>query len=165
MSYAPQPNIYYRPEPECTSYASMQASNGFYYDPNPDPYQNITNYGGYNSMFQLNIGGLMPASWSPETAFRASLEGEQETIDSGAADWYRYAPDKDAVNRYITSSGTTRFSMNTRNSNGRIVGMPNLLRTNPPVPLSTNEITFNNSENRQALIDAIGCGPIPPGCS
>jgi hypothetical protein len=141
----------------------QDSSQNFYYDPNPDPYQNLTNYGGYGQMFQLNLNSLMPASWDSKSAYDASLEGKQQQVDSGASDWYRYAPDKQAVDRYITSSGATRFSMNTRNSNGRLFGSPNLLRTSPPVPLSTADIPFGNSENRQALIESIGCGPIPPG--
>jgi hypothetical protein len=135
-----------------------------YYDPNPDPMNNLTNYGANNSqMFQLNLDGLMPASWSggsgggvagstPNHPPQASGMGQAMSQD----DWYRYAPDKKAVSRYITSAGATRFSTITRNPNGRLFGQSNPLRTNPPVPLSNSEITFNNSENRQALIDSLG---------
>ena len=156
----------------CSSYGSPLNYSGateqpayVYHDQNPDPMQNLTNYGGYNQMFQLNLDSLMPASWNATSAANASQAGAGACTDSGQSDWYRYAPDKQSVDRYITSSGSTRFSSITRNPNARLFGQPNLLRTNPPVPLSNGEITFNNSENRQALIDSLGCGSVAPGCS
>ena len=129
-----------------------------------DPMQNLSAYGGNNQMFQLRLDSLMPAGWNSSDEKRNNTQHPRVEDDAGNgdsdSDWYRYAPNKQAVDRYISSSGSSRFSSFTRNSNARLFGMTNLLRSNPPVPLSSGEITFNNSENRQGLIDSLtrnGC--------
>lgn len=135
-----------------------------YYDPPKDPYNNLTNYG-YNQLFQQNLSSLMPASWNNQSALKSSVGVNNNDSDPGQSDWYKYAPTFDGVQRYITSSGSARLGQTTRDPNGRIYGTPNLLRTRPPVPLSNVDIPFNNSSNRASLVQSLGCGPIPRGCS
>lgn len=130
-----------------SNYPSVQQS--FYYPQSSDPYNDLTNYS-YRQLFQLNRNSLMPASWTNETAHKAMQSDP-------SSDWYRYSPTENAVNRYITSSGSTRFSMSTRNPMGRIVGTPLLLRTQPPVPLTSDSIPWNESSAREGLVRSLHC--------
>lgn len=95
--------------------------------------------------YALNVNTLMPASW----------RGNSQCGDSAAVDgsqWTKYAPTKEAFDRYITAQGSARLSLNTRNPLARQVGLPDLLRQQPPMPLAAEEIVFNDSSFRQDTI-------------
>ncbi len=94
--------------------------------------------------YDLNIDALMPASW-------------KQTPNCGDAaydntQWSKYAPSRQAFDRYITAAGSARLSLNTRWGLNRNIGIPLLLRQGPPVPLSTNQVPFNDSSYRNDLI-------------
>jgi hypothetical protein len=133
-----------------------QQNEVFYNSPNPDPYKDITN-SSYQQLFQLQRNSLLPQSWSD---IGPSSQAQSEP---GQSDWYKYAPDADGFNKYIIGTGASRMRVMTRNPAGRLFGAPNLLRTNPAVPLSSSEPWFNGSGLRTDLINSLGCGPNPPG--
>lgn len=106
---------------------------------------------------KLEIDNLMPASW------RGIKNCATETTDD--AEWAKYAPSKAAFDRYITASGSVRLGVNTRDSNSKTLGVPLLLRPSPPVPLSTQEMPFLDSDQRQSLIyNATGHFPQDTSC-
>jgi hypothetical protein len=120
--------------------------------PSPDETCNAQNWG-----YHLNVDHLMPASWrGPE---QCGVESED------TAEWAKYAPSKEAFDRYITASGSARLGVNTRSSMARQIGIPNLLRGGAPMPLSTYESQFLDSDNRQSLIfSATGQWPSSTNC-
>lgn len=86
-----------------------------------------------------------------------SYTGMMSATSSPDADFYRYAPTKDGVERYIQSAGASRVRLQTRSSLGRITGTPNLLRAPAPVPITSNDITFNDSSIRQNIATSVYC--------
>ena len=106
---------------------------------------------------QLNVNSLMPASWD-------NMAAVQSMSSDPKSDWARYAPTKEGVQRYISSSASARFGIMGRSPMGRTIGMPNLLRSQPPPALTLGEGSwFNNSSYRLALTNPctqayIGCG-------
>ena len=92
--------------------------------------------------YALNVNSLMPAAWrgNAQCGDNAAVDGSQ---------WTKYAPTKEAFDRYITAQGSARLSINTRNPLGRQVGIPDLLRQSPPMPLAAEQIVFNDSSFRQ----------------
>jgi hypothetical protein len=131
----------------------------YYQNPNNEsPYEDIQNQT-YAQLFQLNATGLLPASWSNT---EQSAMGAEGCVTAGSNGWYKYAPTASGFERYIRSTGSNRIQQMTRNSAGRVAGVPNLLRTNAPVPLSTiGSPWFNDSSLRLDIKDAVGCGPLP----
>ena len=134
-----------------------QYQKSFYTPPSTDPYDNLTTQNVQQSL-QLNLNALMPANWNSVTAAQAMSSDPKD-------DWSRYTVTRDGVQRYISASGASRFRQIDRSSIGRVVGQPNLLRSQPPTALSTNaaDVIFNDSGFRQALVDPkmrswIGCG-------
>jgi hypothetical protein len=111
--------------------------------------------------YQLNVNSLMPAAWRSNTqscgeSGAAAVEGSQ---------WSKYAPTKDAFDRYITAQGSARLSLTTRNPLGRIVGIPDLLRQAPPMPLAAENVVFGDSSFRQDLIfKSLGRYPAETNC-
>lgn len=107
--------------------------------------------------YQLNVNSLMPAAWRSNTSCSdAALDGSQ---------WTKYAPSKEAFDRYITAQGSARLSLNTRNPSSRIVGIPDLLRQPPPQPLSAENIVFNDSSMRlDNVFRAMGSYPSSTAC-
>lgn len=93
--------------------------------------------------YGLNVNSLMPAAWRSNTQCTDAVDGSQ---------WTKYAPTKEAFDRYITAQGSARLSLNTRSSSARQIGIPNLLRSQPPMPLAAEQIVFNDSSLRQDLV-------------
>jgi len=94
--------------------------------------------------YELNVNSLMPAAWRNNTnCTDAAVDGSQ---------WTKYAPTKEAFDRYITAQGSARLSLTTRSPLGRIVGIPDLLRQAPPMPLAADSIVFNDSSARLDLV-------------
>jgi len=94
--------------------------------------------------YQLNVNSLMPASWRDNSkCSEAAVDGSQ---------WTKYAPTKESFDRFITSQGSARLSLTTRSPLGRIVGIPDLLRQAPPMPLAAEQIIFGDSSFRQDLV-------------
>lgn len=116
----------------------------------------------YQQLMQLDAQRLMPASWGG--AGQAPGYGNSCDPCSGVngpqGDWYSYAPTKAGFQRYIMAQGPARVQQFTRNAMGRVMGAPNLLRTQPPVPVSRGAAPwFNDSEFRQDIASSLGCGP------
>ena len=107
--------------------------------------------------YELNVNSLMPASW------RAGSVTDSAVVDG--SQWSKYAPTRESFDRYITAQGSARLSLATRSPLGRIVGIPDLLRQAPPMPLSASEISFIDSENRlDAIYSAVGRYPTSTEC-
>lgn len=99
---------------------------------------------GASQGYELNIDSLMPASWKgPQNCGADSAAGSQ---------WAKFAPTKEAFDRYITAAGSARLSMNTRSPLARQTGIPLLLRQGPPVPISAQEYPWGDSGFRQDLV-------------
>jgi hypothetical protein len=139
-------------------YSQFPQHNTEFYQPQaPDVYNNITN-SSYQQLFQLNRNGLLPRSWSNTGQPTTPCNNTQIHKDS----WYQYAPTKDGFNRYIVATGASRNRVMSRNPAGRLFGAPNLLRTNPAVPITAEEPWFNGSGLRTDLANSLGCGPNRP---
>lgn len=112
---------------------------------------------GASSGYELNIDSLMPASW----------KGTKNCGDASAsnAQWAKYAPTKEAFDKYISVMGSARLSMNTRSPLARQVGMPLLIRQSPPVPVSARDYAWGDSSFRQDLVfRQTGRFPVSVGC-
>lgn len=109
------------------------------------------------SNMNLNRSSLMPATWD-------NMAAAQSMSSDPNSDWAKYAPTKEGVQRYISSSATARFGIIDRSPLGSRIGQPNLLRSQPPPALTMGEGSwFNNSSYRLALTQPclssyIGCG-------
>ena len=112
--------------------------------------------------YQMNLDQLMPASWRGPSATSGEGDGCAESVDG---QWAKYAPTKGAFARYQSAAGSARLSMNTRNTNKRNLGVRNLLRPSPPLPMSTREFAFNDSSFRNDLVyNATGFYPEDASC-
>lgn len=143
MSTGPEPAAYY-------PYSGSQGAAAF-----DSAYPNEEDMSSYaprgcpssqQSGYALNVNSLMPAAW------RGSAGCGSDSAAVDGSQWTKYAPTKEAFDRYITAQGSARLSLNTRSPLGRIVGVPDLLRQQPPMPLAADEIVFLDSENRQDLV-------------
>jgi len=94
--------------------------------------------------YQLSTDSLMPASWRNDACPPAA--------DNEEADWAKYAPSKQSFDRYLTATGSARLAINSRSPLGRQVGTTLMLRSQPPLPLSTKEHEFNDSSFRNDLV-------------
>lgn len=109
-----------------------------------------------NQPYNLNIDSLMPASWRQGTSCASGTDNTE---------WSRYSPTKSAFNNYITASGSARLSMSTRSPLSRQVGISDLLRQGPPLPLSGTIMPFSDSSFRQDLIfNQLGRYPSADNC-
>lgn len=98
---------------------------------------------------------LLPGSWRKGGSNTSCPEGTDPN-----SQWTKYAPSREAYERYITASSSARLSVNTRNAINRITGTPVLLRSATFTPLSHSSYTFNDSSLRQDQIaDATGIYP------
>jgi hypothetical protein len=140
------------------SYANYPTFNSnFYSAPSNDSYNNMTN-SNVQQQLQLNLNSLMPANWQ-NSAVRSMSSDPKD-------DWSSYTVNPDAVQRYISASGASRFRQIDRSSAGRRFGQPNLLRSKPRTALSMEPTVgpwFNTSSDYQALVTPsmrpfIGCG-------
>jgi hypothetical protein len=134
----------------------------WYQEPSNDPYNNFTSQS-VQQKLQLNRNALMPASWNSVSAAQAGSSGNKD-------DWSRYSVTEEGVERYISASGAVRFTQIDRSSRGRRIGVPNLLRSQPPAALSMDGVGssengpwFNDSSDRQVLVRPrmkpwVGCG-------
>jgi len=109
--------------------------------------------------YALNVNSLMPASWRSGS----NCSGDSAAIDG--SQWTKYAPTKEAFDRYITAQGSARLSLNTRNPLARQVGIPDLLRQQPPMPLAAEEIVFSDSSYRlDSIFRQMGRYPTSTTC-
>lgn len=93
--------------------------------------------------YEMNVDSLMPASWKGQACSLTSQDQSQ---------WAKYAPSKEAFDAAVTAEGSARLSANTRSPAGRQIGVRNLLLPSPPLPLSTGQVTFNDSGRRQDVV-------------
>jgi len=142
------------------AYSQYPEYNASFYQNNSsaDLYNNLTNQN-LQQQYQLNATSLMPASWNSVSAAQSMSGAPVKT------DWTRYTVTQDAAQRYIMGSGISRFGAIDRSSMGRLVGVPNLLRSQPPPALTAGSVGgyFNGSELRDGLVSVndrqwIGCG-------
>lgn len=111
-----------------------------------------------------NMAGSGDYLMDPETLLPGSWrKGGNAPCPEGTdpnSQWTKYAPSREAYDRYITASSAARLSVNTRNAINRITGTPVLLRSATFTPLSHSSYTFNDSSLRQDQIaDATGIYP------
>lgn len=100
-----------------------------------------------------SVMNLMPGSW------RGNCPPTEED-----GYWGRFAPTKEAFDKYITVSGSSRLQLNTRIKNPT-GGIPNSLRASPPVPISGKALTFLDSSHRLDLIyNSTGVYPTTDAC-
>jgi hypothetical protein len=106
----------------------------------------------------MMIDKLMPTSWR---------NGANQTcgdMKQDESEWAKYSPTKAKFDNYITASGSARMALQTRD---RVPGggIRNLLRSQPPVPLSAQSYAFNDSEARMNVIFAsTGIYPATTAC-
>jgi len=137
----PEPSGYY-------PYGQHQAANYDASYPNAEDlaskYPRGCGGAGPSQGYELNIDSLMPSSW----------KGPKNCGTDSAADsqWSKYAPSKQAFDRYITAAGSARLSLNTRSPLARQTGIPLLLRQGPAVPISAQEYPWGDSSFRQDLV-------------
>jgi hypothetical protein len=105
---------------------------------------------------QMDLKSLMPQNW--QSAATQSLENPRN-------DWTRYTVTPEGYARYVSASGASRVMAIERSSLGRVVGLDNLLRSEPstPITLGPDAVIFNDSSFRAALADPryrnfYGCG-------
>jgi len=137
---------------------------------NPDngvqPYNSVcgTNAGDQYG-YSLDVNHLMPASW------RGNEACGSESVDE--TQWAAYAPSKAAFDSYITTAGSARLGVNTRNPQSRKIGLPNLVADavrscgtgGAPVPIGAENVLFNDSDMRQsAVYEASGKYPVMTWC-
>jgi len=155
-SNGPEPAAYW-PYAGGTGAASFDASY-----PNEEDMSSLAPRGCPTSQqagYALNVNSLMPAGWRNDTGCGA----DTSTMDG--SQWAKYAPTKDAFNRYITAQGSARLTLNTRNPLGRQVGIPDLLRQGAPMPLPAEQIVFNDSSYRlDAIFRQLGRYPTSTVC-
>jgi hypothetical protein len=132
------------------SYAQPELALSFYAPPAVDPMNNFAS-ASYQEAVQLNATSLLPASFTygiPEAA-----------ISVGERNWYPFAPTRDGFNNYVMATGATRLRQLERSAMGRKNGYTELLRTQPPVPLTATQPWFMDSPWRTDLVAGIGCVP------
>lgn len=113
-------------------------------------YQNIVDYTPGQRM-QLNRDALMPMSWRNPVAAAAVAD------EPGCSDFAKHTVTPQGYQTYLSTSGSARFSLISRNPIGKL-GTRNLLRIAPPVNVGdTNEITWNDSDYRRSLSQGYGC--------
>lgn len=131
-----------------------------YFENYPDQINgNSTMGNGQPNPYDLNLSALMPASWRGTQA----CDGQGAGIEDEVGSWSRYAPSKDSFNNYITAAGSARLGLSTRTKN--VLGIPNLLRSSPALPMSASNIPFGDSSIRQDLVfSSLGMYPSQVQC-
>ena len=128
----------------CAPY--LQAPGVSFYQPTyANHYDNYTNHTLAQNL-QLNRASLMPKTTAHQPHHPADP----------TASWYKYAPTTRALDQYILAAGDVRHGISSR-SNLSKLGMPNLLRTQPPAPVRTG-VAFQDSSIRLDLAKDAGCG-------
>lgn len=110
---------------------------------------------GQPSAYDLNLSAMMPASWRGDAGCSSSDAGDG---------WSRYAPSREQFAEQVIAAGSARLGLSTRarNPNG---GIPYLLRSAPPVPMSGGDIPFNDSSFRQDMVyNSLGFYPTQANC-
>lgn len=106
----------------------------------------------------MQIDKLMPSSW--RSAANQSC-GDASRDDS---EWAKWSPTRQKFENFVTASGASRMALSTRDRNPT-GGIRNLLRSSPPVGLSGQSITFNDSDARMNIIfNATGIYPSTTTC-
>lgn len=149
----------------CAPMASSP-SVSFYQQPPRNPYNNF-NSGTPAQAMQLDRSALLPfsssGSWTPAHAQR---QAHAEAMAGDAtANWYSYAPAASQIDATLIAAGDVRYGINSRSGMGRVLGMPNLLRSVPPVPVTSSQVTFLDSSFRMDLVNQLGCGLSADRCA
>jgi hypothetical protein len=115
----------------------------------------------------MNIDNLMPASWRKGApgSMGGAGGGSCANLQSEQQMWSKYSPSRGAYSNYITAAGSARLTLNTRSALNRTIGLPNLLRQGPAVPISSQAVLFNDSGYRQdSYYNAVGAYPQLTSC-
>eukprot|EP00696_Hemimastix_kukwesjijk_P012203 gnl/Hemi2/2529_TR895_c0_g1_i1.p3 gnl/Hemi2/2529_TR895_c0_g1~~gnl/Hemi2/2529_TR895_c0_g1_i1.p3 ORF type:complete len:195 (-),score=5.41 gnl/Hemi2/2529_TR895_c0_g1_i1:1098-1682(-) len=114
---------------------------------------------------QLDLAGLMPASWRTQDQNKfAQVQGGERDTGSG---WDSYVPSRESYEAYNSTAGSARLAESTRwkSPTGSQINEIFPGRLAPPLPLSTVQATFNDSEARQSLcFNALGLWPGESTC-
>lgn len=114
----------------------------------------------------LSVDSLMPSSWRGGNQIQSMQGGCGGNMQAEQMSWSRYSPSKTAYNNAVTAAGSARLSIIDRPSLSKVIGIPNLLRPAPAVPVSSQAILFNDSDHRQnAYYQATGAYPVLSDCS
>lgn len=139
-----------------------EVSEQFYYQEEPtDPMNNLTN-SNYAQYLQLTTKGLMPGGWN---GGEQAIKGADGCITDGDDDdrngWYDFAPTQAGFQNYIQASGACRAKESSRDPMRKKLGVRNLLRAPPPIPVSNdNCVFFNDSSYRQDISSSLRRGPV-----
>lgn len=105
---------------------------------------------------QMDLQSLMPQNWQSSAS---------KTLQNPRDDWTRFTVTPEGFSRYVSASGASRIMAIGKNSLGRVVGTPNLLRNEPPTAftLGPDAVIFNDSSARLSMANNqyrpfIGCG-------
>jgi len=125
-----------------------------------------SSYTGGGSSCGMNIDNLMPASWRKGAPGSMGPAGGTSCANMQSEQlWSKYSPSRGAYNNYITAAGSARLTLNTRSALNRTIGLPNLLRQGPAVPISSQAVLFNDSGYRQdSYYNAVGAYPQLTSC-
>lgn len=117
----------------------------------------------------MNIDNLMPGSWrNPMANSMAGASNGGSCMSENAAQslWSKYSPSARSFSNAITAAGSARLSLNTRSALTRNIGLPNLLRQGPAVPVSSQAVLFGDSSFRaDSIANATGAYPTLSECS
>jgi len=114
------------------------------------------------------VNSLMPSSWRTGGGNGTGMgvgQGPCSSTNAEMAQWAQYSPSKPAFDKQLIASSSVRMSALGRDASSRILGMPNLLLQQAPVPISSNAITFQDSSLRQnAFYVSTGAYPSTNDC-
>ncbi len=91
----------------------------------------------------FGLSNLMPGG---STQWR---EAGCPTGTDPADQWANYSVNRNAYERYIIASGSARLGINTRDKSAKIIGLTNLFRSTPSVPLNT--ASYNNDSDARIM--------------
>lgn len=125
-----------------------------------------SNYTGKGSSCGMNIDNLMPQNWRNGAPGSIGGAGGMSCSNMQAEQlWSRYSPSRGAYSNFVTAAGSARLTLNTRSALNRTIGLPNLLRQGPAVPVSSQAVLFNDSGYRQdSYYNAVGAYPQLSSC-
>ena len=147
------------------SYPSMMDKSSLVVGGNQQVNQAGGSCGGASNM---NIDNLMPGSWRNPMSNSMAGSGGGSCMSENAAQslWSKYSPSARSFSNAITAAGSARLSLNTRSALTRNIGLPNLLRQGPAVPVSSQAVMFNDSSFRaDSVFNAVGAYPTLSECS
>lgn len=94
---------------------------------------------------QASLSSLMPAQWGTPGNNDASLGNTT----------FGFVPTREGWERFVGASGIARNPDMDRTTTGRHLGTPNLLRPQPPQPVTQTQFPFNDSPFRQTAVKQV----------